>query len=528
MKKITLIFSLLVFVLAGCSDFLDVNENPNFPTEVEDYLILPAAQASVASVMSADYGLVGGFWSQHWAQNNTSSQYKTFETYTLSSNSGRVDGSYREMYIGGLADNEIMHLNALEDENWSLYLMTSVLKAYGFQYLVDLYGNVPYDEAFMGDDGLFNPVVNTGEEVYSRIYTLLNTALAKDFSGLDDVDVRYEDYDLLLGGNLQDWINFANSMKLRILLRQVEANSTWALAELTTLVANGTFLTKDVSLTNFEDVDSKSNPLYEADQRQLNTSNNIRANATLTVYLKSMGDARIDALFTQVGGTRTGMITGTYELPSTVWNAPDLIAQPILDPVMPVHLMTYAESELLLAEAYYRLGNAAMAQSHYEAGVAASFARMGASSAGMLGAGEPYAYGEAHAQLNQRINEAGDPVANGNTDVADPLRDIIMAKWVDAADGQRGIESFIEQVRTGYPAIASAAVQSGSPAGKEDDLDAAYIPGTLIYSKKGASGGQFPQRLPYADGELNYNSNAAAYKNLADMEVMLSNVWWKQ
>ena len=77
MKNMTIILSILILSLFGCSEFLDVNENPNFPEKVEDYLILPSAQAGVASVMSADYGLIGSFWAQHWAQNNTSSQYQS-------------------------------------------------------------------------------------------------------------------------------------------------------------------------------------------------------------------------------------------------------------------------------------------------------------------------------------------------------------------------------------------------------------------------------------------------------------------
>jgi len=52
--------------------------------------------------------------------------------------------------------------------------------------LVDLYDNVPYDEAFLGEsDFNFNPIINTGEEVYTSIYNLLDSALSKDFSGLN-------------------------------------------------------------------------------------------------------------------------------------------------------------------------------------------------------------------------------------------------------------------------------------------------------------------------------------------------------
>jgi hypothetical protein len=456
--------------------------------------------------MSADYGLIGSFWAQHWAQNNTSSQYKVFETYTLSSNDNRVDGSYLSMYRDGLGDNEIIHVKAEQEENWGLYLMTSTLKAYGFQYLVDFYGNVPYDEAFKGEEGNFTPIINMGEEVYAAIYELLNTALEKDFGSFSSA--RYADYDLLFGANISDWIDFANTLKLRIILRQYEANTEWANTELTSLLANGTFLTKDVALTNFEDVDSKSNPLYEADQRQLNTRQNIRANATFTTYLKANNDSRLQALFAVVGAKIDGMITGSYELPSTVWNAPDVISKPLLTATMPVYLMTLAETNLLLAEAYLRLGDAPSAESYYKAGVLNSFERMGADTTGMYLFSIVYQFPE--------------------TSFNAQLKAIIMQKWVDAADGQRGAEAFLESVRTGYPEPASPEVQSEIPEGRESDLPVSYIPGTLVYSKKGASNGLFPVRLPYPDSELNYNINAAEYKDIPDATVMQTKVWWNQ
>jgi hypothetical protein len=500
------ILSLLIFGLFGCSEFLDVNENSNFPEKVEDYLILPSAQAGVASIMSADYGLIGSFWAQHWAQNNTSSQYKVFETYTLSSNDNRVDGPYLSMYRDGLGDNEIIHLKAEQEGNWGLYLMTSTLKAYGFQYLVDFYGNVPYDEAFKGEEGNFTPIINKGEEVYTAIYELLNTALDKDFTGF--TAARYAQYDLLLGANINDWIGFANTLKLRIILRQYAVNTAWANTELANLLANGTFLTRDVALTNFEDVDSKSNPLFEADQRQLNTSQNIRANVTFTTYLKANNDSRLQALFAVVGGKIDGMIPGSYEIPSTVWNAPDVISKPIITATMPVYLMTLAETKLLLAEAYLRLGDVSSAESFYKEGVISSFRRMGADTTGMGLFNIVYQF--------------------PSTDFNARLKAIIMQKWVDAAEGQRGAEAFLECVRTGYPEPAAPEVQSAIPIGRESDLPESYIPGTLIYSKKGATNGNFPVRLPYPDSELNFNINAAEYKDLPDAEVMQTKVWWNQ
>lgn len=504
MKKLSIIVLSVVLLLTSCEKFLDINENPNYPTDVSDELLLTSSIAALTNVYAADWGLIGSFWSQHWAQNNTSSQYKIYESYALSSNTNVIERSYRAMFVDGLSDNEIFLKKVAENENWGAYLMGAVIKAYGFQYLVDMYGNVPYTEAFLGAEKL-NPVIDKGEDIYAKINTLLVDALDKDFS--EFVPELYEQNDIIFEGEIEDWKAFANSLRLRILLRQYDANTSFATAEITKLIAEMEageiyLLDKDVAVTNFEDADSKSNPLYESDQRQLNTTNNLKACATFTSYLEANNDSRIASLFVPVAGQFYGLVPGSYNVPSTEFEAPTLIASPVLEPDMPVYWMTYAESELLIAEAYLRLGNVEMAKAYYESGVQESFTRMGSDIGTALE--DVYAFPESGFQ-NQ-------------------LKAIIMQKWVDAADGGRGLESHIERVRTGYPeeSAVSSQIEEGYI------LPNNYIPGTLIYSKQGITAGVLPLRFPYPDCELNFNSNAAGYKALIDGEVILQKVWWKK
>ncbi|MCE4563116.1 SusD/RagB family nutrient-binding outer membrane lipoprotein [Maribellus sp. CM-23] len=502
MKKLITIISIVLF-LSSCNDFLDINENPNFPTDVSDELLLTSAQAAVTNVYCADWGLIGSFWSQHWAQNNTSSQYKIYETYAISSNTNVIERSYRAMFVDGLSDNEIFLKKVAESENWGAYLMGAVIKAYGFQYLVDLYGNVPYTEAFLGSEKL-NPVIDKGENIYADIYALLVDALDKDFSSF--VPELYEANDIIFEGDLEAWQAFANSLRLRILLRQYDANSSFANTEIAKLIADMEaehiyLLDRDVAVTNFEDADSKSNPLYESDQRQLNTTNNIKACVTFTSYLEANSDPRLEVLFTPIDGKYLGMVPGSYNVPSTEFEAPKLIASPVIEATMPVYWMTYAESELLIAEAYLRLGNTEMAQAYYESGVSESFDRMEADAGDLLTGA--YAF----------------PATGFN----DQLKAIIVQKWIDAAEGGRGIESHIERVRTGYPEESTISDQID----EGYTVPGNYIPGTLIYSKKGTTSGILPRRFPYPDSELNFNSNAAEYKALVDADVILQKVWWK-
>lgn len=502
MKKLIIIFSVVLF-LTSCEKFLDINENPNYPSDVSAELLLTSSEAALTNIYCADWGLIGSFWSQHWAQNNTSSQYKIYESYAISSNTNVIERSYRHMFVDALGDNEIFLKKVQESEDWGAYLMGAVIKAYGFQYLVDLYGNVPYTEAFLGAEKL-NPVIDKGEDIYADIYALLVDALSKDYSSY--VPDFYELNDIIFESDIDDWQAFANSLRLRILLRQYDANTSFAREEITKLLTdmeeeNIYLLDKDVMVDNFEDADSKSNPLYESDQRQLNTTNNLKACATFTSYLEANADPRLEVLFTPVNGKYFGLVPGSYNVPSTEFEAPKLIASPVLEPDMPVYWMTYAESELLIAEAYLRLGNTAKAQDYYESGVTESFARM-------------------DAEIGDLLTGA---YAFPATGFEDQLKAIIMQKWIDAADGGRGIESHIERVRTGYP--EESAISSQINEGYE--LPENYIPGTLIYSKKGSSGGVLPRRFPYPDSELNFNSNAAEYKALSDADVILQKVWWK-
>lgn len=64
MKKLYA-FICIVLLLSSCDKFLDINENPNFPTDVSDELLLTSSIAAVTNVYAADWGLIGSFWSQH-------------------------------------------------------------------------------------------------------------------------------------------------------------------------------------------------------------------------------------------------------------------------------------------------------------------------------------------------------------------------------------------------------------------------------------------------------------------------------
>jgi hypothetical protein len=93
---------------------------------------------------NGELAIVGGLWAQYWAQAASSSQYKDFDSYSISSTTFYVNSSYSTMYAGALLDLQSVIEKAKAKQDWRYYLMAITLKAYTYQVLVDLYDKVPY------------------------------------------------------------------------------------------------------------------------------------------------------------------------------------------------------------------------------------------------------------------------------------------------------------------------------------------------------------------------------------------------
>src|SRR5689334_19784677 len=147
MKKITILFIAFVLVEAvtSCSDFLDVNTDPNNAPSSTPALTLPAAIASSASELGAYYNILGGFWVQYWTQDNSSNQYKDIDAYNVQQST--MQGEFAELYTGALDDFQYVRTQSKASGDWNLYLMGTVMQCYTFQMLADLYDQIPFDEA---------------------------------------------------------------------------------------------------------------------------------------------------------------------------------------------------------------------------------------------------------------------------------------------------------------------------------------------------------------------------------------------
>lgn len=502
MKKISIYILGLAMVAAlwGCEkDFLDVNIDPNnAPVEKgTPELVFPAAVASTAARVGGEYAVLGGLWSQFWAQSNAANQYKFIDQYNI--NSTKFENAWSEMFSGALNDYTFVINKSEETENWIFYLMGTVMKAYNYQVMVDLYDQVPYDEAFQGDANL-TPAFEDGKTIYGKLIASIDNALTKDFDAISNSVPGKTDF--LFNGNLELWKKFANTLKLKMYLRMVNADPTAAQAGVQSVFANGIgFLGQDAAMTQFEDAPDKSNPFFEYNFRQLNVATNLRASNTLMSFLKSTSDdARLAALFTEGSEGQFALYQGQYGASSTEIDPkkPSVAKQSALEPV---RFISAAESYFMQAEAIERYGVTGDAKAMYDMGVIAAFNQFGY---------DPDKFGDLTFDATDFLAAGGKYEYPTTGTLENKIEAIITQKWVSCV-GSHSLEAFFEHNRTGYPQISAV------PGDNE-----AYIAGQFTYSLEGVTGGQFPKRLVFPDVEINRNPNTPA------KVAVTEKVWWSK
>jgi hypothetical protein len=492
MKKLAIYTILLsaVMILDSCKKELDINTDPNNPPleTATPAILFPAAVASTAGRIGGEYAIVGGIWSQLWTQSVASNQYKNIETFTVTR--AEFNGSWNELFTGALTDYDLLLRKAREAEDWNYFLMGTVMKAYTYHVLIDLYDQVPYTEALKGEANL-SPKFDQGEALYDTLIASIDNALAQDFTALTNTLPEGQDvvFPNAEGGFLLDkWIAFANTLKLKMYLRMAYKKPDVARQAIMKLYNDGaTFLEEDAALAFYQDQPDKSNPLYEENFRRLNTTTNLRMSMTFYSWLASHNDPRMAEYFTIGAAGPLAINQGDYNNPNaTLWGQASIL---YISPTSPVHFISKAESYFMQAEAVERYfggagPNGTNGKQLYDAGVNAAFAQVGLTPGDLLSG--DYAY----------------PTAGT---FEEKLEAIIVQKWASFSNSH-SMEAFFEKNRTGYP--RTSPVYSNSTDGKSWASN--YTPGYWVYPKNGVTNGQFVKRFVFPDSEIRSNPNVPA------------------
>jgi hypothetical protein len=514
MKKFIISILVLSTTFMGCSTDLDVNKDPDSLTPDTTPLSsqLPAGTIGIVGAEGGIMSIIGGFWAQYYSQSSAANQFKNIDAYNVTSND--YNYAWTSMY-DGLGDIKMVQRKALAEGNWKYYLIATTLYVQASQVMTDFYGDIPYVEGC--NPKILYPKFNTGQEVYELMIKDLDDALSKDLTTSQGLVPGKDDF--IFGGTMANWRKFANTLKLKIYIRQSEKNKAVSDAGIAALLADPTvsFLDIDAAESNFTGSPNYENPLYEFNYK-LNVRTNMRISRTIGQYLTDKADPRLDsfvywspastatklfifqdqgnnAINTNLGYPKAGLTTTSQ--PAVNYPA----SKTTLDPTgasmngakKPVYLMSKEESLLLQAEALERTG--ASGKAKYDAAIIENFKKNGiAAATAQTFVDGAYAY-PAAGTFDQKLEA------------------IIVQKWV-VSFPENGFEAFFEKNRTDYP--KTSPVQQNN---------ASYVGGQFAFSVSPdviLPSGTFPKRIPYPLSERLYNPNTP---QLLSVDVK---VWWNK
>jgi len=196
---------------------VDINRNPNSPTEVPPAKLLPQAIVSFANSGIAR-SVYGGEVSGFIANAGGVSGWGTLVTYNYTTD---YTGIFNTVY-DNVTDLNIVIDAAKEDESLTNFAAAAtVLKVYNFQNLVDIFNDVPFSEANQGAANI-TPKYDKGADIYKALANMCDTAIslfAKAESMGESAIALSAQSDPLFAGNLTKWKQLANTIKLRLILR---------------------------------------------------------------------------------------------------------------------------------------------------------------------------------------------------------------------------------------------------------------------------------------------------------------------
>ncbi len=320
--NIKIIFGLFaaVMIFSGCKKFLDVNDDPNRVTDdniTPELIFTQAAVTSGIRVVGGQAGGEGGKTDVQFAMN--------WVGYMSGTGDFALDGEESSYNIGfAFQDNSWQRdyallfslyqvkTKALEKNNELLAGAAMILSAKFFQEMTDAFGDIPYSQAFQ-----------TGQypkPAYDRpqdIYTALQTSLDEAIGYMDnDVTIAFANADIVNHGDTEKWIKFANTLKLRLLIRQSEVAGFDPAAEIAKIQAKGGVLGAGESVSvnpGYSNSQNKQSPFYG--NYGFGTTGNviaagIAANEYVLNILLTTQDPRVERFFTDVGGNFVGCVYG--------------------------------------------------------------------------------------------------------------------------------------------------------------------------------------------------------------------------
>jgi hypothetical protein len=367
-----------------------------------------------------------------------------------------------------------------------------VMMVYNYQLLVDCYGNIPFSEALKAlptDGGIISPKFDSASTVYNGLMSMINDAIT-NINSLDDQVGLQGSQDPIYGGDMDKWLRFANTLKLKLMVRQFETNAAILQNARDFIDGGAAFIdnnSQNAQIAFAGGGTTNQNPLY-ASLDYSDRKDNYCASSTSITQLTANGDLRIKKFYTSPsgGGPYAGTINGTGGGSASAVSYP---GASVFSTSAPVIFISAYESKFLRAEVIARTGGGDD-ETLFNDGVNASFAYLGIPSSAV-------SYLLAHPY--------------NSTDVESKIKSIAYEKWV-AMNGIQPTEAWIESRRYDTPTRVIF---------KHSGIGGIFVEpssNTLTLNDR------FPVIFTYSATELSNNKNAPLQR--LDLSDPLYKIFW--
>jgi hypothetical protein len=533
MKKILTCLTLIVsLVMFSCEDLSKVNIDPTkaSPNSFDPNYFLSSSQWEYLNGTMGYNGpqLFQSGWMQILASTSTggANYYSNMDKYVASGSTNDYLGrSWNGCYRSASLANQILLDTDGKSGYDNLRAIAKIMILLNIQYVTDMYGDCPYSTAFLASSGNSLPSYDSQESLYTKLLSELDAAV----SSLD-ASKAAPSTDLIYNGDVAKWKKFGYSLMLRMAMRLVKANAATAKTYAEKAATGGVFASSsDDAFIVCDNAHGYQND-YARDLLTPSDFYQVRWSKTLIDYLSNSSDPRLGVIaevpqdgltanqtvglagdntpskqlglpngydldgkskdITLSPGYPGGTGTGDEFTPIGKYSRPRTSVYG--DRSGPVFILTYAQTELLLAEAAVRgysvTGSATL---HYNNAVIAgmlSLATFGADA--IIDSGVAASYASAN------------PLDVSSTDAS--LKMINEQYWATSGILFNFVDAWNNWKRTGYPVL------------------------TPVVFPKNFSGGVIPRRQPYPINEstLNTANYKAAVAKLSGGDTWSSKVWW--
>lgn len=429
-------------VFSGCESWIDtdMNVNPNKPADVPMKFILPAIQTGMAYDLGGNTAVrTTNIWMQYF--DGVERQSYAEAVYTLTPSD--VNNLWNSLYAAEMKDAKKLIEKAEAEGGYYFAGVAKILLANSVGVTTDLWGDVPFSNAFMGDAGVLEPTFDQQEDIYNYIFTLLDEAI-EDLNSTENAVALTND--MIYNGNVAKWLKAAYSLKARYKLNLSKVNGNSAYTDALTLLASGFTGNSDDMQFGFGSTSAEASPIYQFMEQRAD----IRMASTFVDALASTNDPRLPFFVAATGsGEFIGSDPGSQ---NTQASNPGPFLASLSSPSV---FMSYSEVKFMEAECEFKVGSSANALAAYKEAVKANVDKVtGADNTAWL-----------------------DANINNETTASLTLNKILYQKYL----AQYGtVQSFNDWRRTGVPSLNPSI---------------------------GATSLELPRRFPYAQEEQTYNNN---------------------